>query len=190
MEPNGVPDYQLHDVTSILSIRYEKTTQFAELSLSAERTRLLATGQNRITRTPGEIVLACEEILNEFATQTWPTNGMDEIKFPVLWRQRLAKAAIRITSIEELRKELSPLCVLKFSTLNKWADLLVAKLAKSVQAANENDNSLACHIPPGVCNSDGGNNLICPEAGNSDGGSNLIRPEAGNSNSGSNLTFR
>lgn len=80
----GVPDYQLHDVTLTLSTRYEKTTQFAKLSLSAERTRLLAASQNRIAQTPGEIVLACEKRLNKFATQTWPINGMDEIKFPVL----------------------------------------------------------------------------------------------------------
>ena len=82
--PDGVPHYQLHDVTSTLSTRYKKTTQFAELSLSAERTRLLAASRNRIARTLGEIVLAYEKRLNEFATQMWPTNGMDEIKFSVL----------------------------------------------------------------------------------------------------------
>lgn len=119
MTPGGVLDYQLHDVISTLLTKNEKITQFAKFSLSTEQTKLLAASQNKIAQTPGEIVLVCEKRLNKFAIQAWPTNIIDEIKFLVLWSQRLAKIAILITSIKKLRKELFSLYMLKFFTLNK-----------------------------------------------------------------------
>ena len=34
-----------------------------------------------------------DKVLNNFALQTWPNNGLTSLKFPITWRQRLAKVA-------------------------------------------------------------------------------------------------
>lgn len=65
-----------------------------------------------------------------------------------------------------------PFYVLKFSILHKWANLLIAKLAKSIQVANKKNNDPACYILPSIFNNNGGSDMICPEISNSDGGSN------------------
>lgn len=159
MKIGGLWNYQLHDIISILLIRYKKTTDFVKLNLYAKETRLLAVSQNKIAQTPGRIILACKEILNKFATLTYLRNSIDEIKFPIVLKQHLAKRAIWITSIEELYKELSLLYILKFSIPYKWVNILVVKLAESIQTPNENNNS-AYHIPLKVCNNNSSPNII------------------------------
>lgn len=102
----------------------------------------------------------------------------------------MVKVAIQITSIKKLHKKLFLLCILKFSTLNKGANVLVIKLANSDQAVKKNDNNFTCHIPLRAYNSNGGNDLICLRACNNNNGSNLICLKAGNNNSIFNLTSR
>lgn len=75
-------------------IRYKKTTNFVKHNLYAKKTRLLAVSQNKIAQIPERIIFACKEILNKFATSTYLKNGIDEIKFPVVLKQHLAKRAI------------------------------------------------------------------------------------------------
>ena len=134
VETGNTPDFLLHDVTAAMTTRFEGTTQFAELRLAGERSRLLAANLTRTARTPYNLVLHCQEMLDRFAAETWPTNSMNELKFPIPWRQRLAKAAVQITTVVELRKELSSVCELRFSSLYRLAEILVANLVEIVQA--------------------------------------------------------
>lgn len=129
-----IPDFSLHDVTATMTTKYEKTARFAELRLSDEQNRLFAAvAQPQTVQASGNIILACEEVLDQFATRTWPNDNLDELKFPIAWRRRLAKAAIRITTVDEMRKELLPVCNLRFSSLNKWAGVLVSELIATVR---------------------------------------------------------
>lgn len=83
-----IPDFLLHDATAIMSTKYDRTPQFIKLRISAEREKLLATAARvRTARTPEDIILACEKALDRFATQKWPTNCLNVIRFPRSWRQ-------------------------------------------------------------------------------------------------------
>lgn len=55
--------------------------------------------------------------------------------------------------------------MLKFSILNEWADILVVRLAKSIQAPNKN-NCSACYRPPKVCSNENNSNVIYLKAAN------------------------
>ncbi len=124
MDAGQVPDFELHDVTAKLSMMYERTLEYSERQLSAKRDRLRTTNPRK-PRAMAEKALACEEALNGFARQRWPDHDLADIKFPSDWRKRLAKAAIRITTVEHLRKELLPACHLQFSSLKACAQELV-----------------------------------------------------------------
>lgn len=67
----------------------------------------------------------CRQVLDKWALSTWPNFGLDKLKFPLLWRQKLCKAGRRITSVEALSKKLSPSCILELSYLKNHANHLV-----------------------------------------------------------------
>lgn len=48
VELSKLPDYQLHNVTLILLIKYKKITHFIKLNLSAKQIKLLVISQNNI----------------------------------------------------------------------------------------------------------------------------------------------
>ena len=115
-----VPDFDLHNVTTRLAMMYERTLEYSNLQISAERNRLRATNP-RNPRTIAEQALACEKALDSFARQRWPDHSLANIKFPFDWRKQLAKVAIGITTVEQLRKKLLPACHLQFSSLEAYA---------------------------------------------------------------------
>ncbi len=52
--------------------------------------------------------MACTMALNNFATRTWPKDYIDELRFPLKWRLKLAKQGEKITSIDNLQQNLKP----------------------------------------------------------------------------------
>ena len=124
MVAGQVPEFELYGVTAKLAMMYERTLEYSELQLSAERDRLRVINP-RNPKTMAKQALACTAALDGFAIQRWPNDSLANIKFPSAWRKRLAKVAIRITTIEQLRKELLPACQLRFSSLYACAHELV-----------------------------------------------------------------
>ncbi len=82
--------------------------------------------------------MACETALNNSATRTWPEDCIDELRFPLKWRLKLAKQGARITSVDDLRQKLKPECRLDVSSLKQWADELVTMLKTAIEN-NPND---------------------------------------------------
>ena len=76
--------------------------------------------------------------MNGFASQKWPDHSLADVKFPSAWRKRPAKAAIRITTVEQLRKKLHPLCHLRFSSLEQCAQELVNIITSTTLANSSN----------------------------------------------------
>ena len=62
--------------------------------------------------------------MESIARQRWPDQNLVNIKFPSDWRKRLAKVGIHITTVEQLRKKLLPICHLQFSSLEACAQEL------------------------------------------------------------------
>ncbi len=137
MDAGQIPDFELHDMTARLAMMYERTLEYLECQLSAERDRLRTTNPQNL-KTMAEKALACEETLNSFARQRWPDHGLADIKFPSDWRKRLAKAAIRPTTVEQLRKKLFPTCHLRFSSLEAYAQELVDIITSTTLANSPN----------------------------------------------------
>ncbi len=137
MDAGQVPKFELHDVTARLAMMYERTLKYSELQLSAEHDRLRATN-SRNPRTMAEQALAYEAALDGFAIQRWPDHNLANIKFPSVWRKRLAKVAIQIITVEQLRKELLPSCQLRFSSLYACAYELVEIITSTVLANSPN----------------------------------------------------
>ncbi|MCJ1266411.1 hypothetical protein MMC22_006296 [Lobaria immixta] len=76
---------------------------------------------------------ACKAALAKFAVEVWP-NGTDELMFSSTLRQKIACAGVRIASVEDLRKELRPVCVLERSHLSLHADDIVKLVSSTVRA--------------------------------------------------------
>ena len=117
-----VPIFEAYDMTAKLGMIYADITKYSNLLLSGERPRLLAGNRPREPKTAAEQTHACEEALNNLVLQTWPNNGLASLKFPITWRQRLAKVVFQITSVEQLQKELFPSCLLYFLA---WTYMLI-----------------------------------------------------------------
>ncbi len=132
-EVRQVPEFDGYDITARLSMMYEHTIEYSNLLLSNERDRLLAANPIGNPRTAVEQTLACETALNNFAQQTWLDDGLADLRFPVPWRQRLAKVAIQIKTVEQLQKKLHPSCQLRFSSLHTWANTIVGLIVTSVE---------------------------------------------------------
>ncbi|WP_375449210.1 C-terminal helicase domain-containing protein [uncultured Nostoc sp.] len=135
-----VPDFELHDVTARLAMMYKRTLEYSKLQISAERNRLRATNP-RNPRTIAKQALACEKALDSFARQRWPDHSLADIKFLSDWRKRLAKVAIRITTVEQLHKELLLACHLRFSSLEACAQELVDIITSTALANSPNPPS-------------------------------------------------
>lgn len=86
---------------------YEKTLKYSELELSVERNRLYVTNLQN-PRTMVEQAIACKAVLDSFAIQRWPNHNLANIKILSAWGKELAKVAIRIITVEQLRKKLLP----------------------------------------------------------------------------------
>lgn len=132
-EAGQVPVFEAYNVTAKLGMMYAGTAEYSDLLLSSERQKLLARNPLRGPKTAAKQTRACEEALNNFALQTWPNNGLTNLGFLITWRQLLAKVAFQITSVEQLRKELLPGCLLYFSSLGTYANELVNIIIMSVQ---------------------------------------------------------
>ncbi len=109
MDAGQVTEFELHDVTTRLAMIYERILEYSKLQLSAKHDRLRETNP-RNPKTMAEQALACEAALDGFAIQRWPDYNLVDIKFLSAWRKRLAKVAIRITMVKQLRKKLLPSC--------------------------------------------------------------------------------
>ena len=81
VDAGQVPEFELYDVTARQAMMYEKTLEYSELRLSAERTRLRITTPRNL-KTTAKQALACEEALNGFASQKWPDHSIADVKFP------------------------------------------------------------------------------------------------------------
>ncbi len=66
MDAGQIPEFELHDVTTRLAMIYERTLEYSELQLSAERDRLCTTN-SRNPRTMAEQALTYKVTLNGFA---------------------------------------------------------------------------------------------------------------------------
>ena len=135
-----ISDFELHDMIAKLAIMYERTLEYSELQISAECNRLRATNSWN-PRTIAEQALAYEEAWDSFARQRWSDHSLADIKFLSDWRMRLAKVAIRITTVEQLRKELLPVCHLRFLSLEACAQELVNIITKTTLATSPNPPS-------------------------------------------------
>ena len=64
-------------------------------------------------------------MLDDWTLSTWPNFGLDKLKFPLMWRQKLCKAGRHITSVEALGRKLSPSYILELLCLKNHANHLV-----------------------------------------------------------------
>ena len=117
--------FKVYDVTAKLDMIYVNIAEYSDLLLSSKRQKLLIENLSRGLKIVAKQTRACERALNNFALQTWPNNGLTSLKFPIIWRQRLAKVVFQITLVEQLQKELLPSCLLYFSSLSIYANKLV-----------------------------------------------------------------
>ena len=116
MDAGQIPDFKLHDMTTRLAMMYERTLEYSELQIFAKRNCLRTTNPQN-PRTIAEQTLAYKKALESVARQRWPDHSLTNIKFPSDWSKRLAKVAIHITTVEQLRNNLLPACHLRFSSL-------------------------------------------------------------------------
>ncbi|WP_375449376.1 hypothetical protein [uncultured Nostoc sp.] len=133
VDAGQIPAFELHDVTAKMGMRYEKTLEYSELQLSVERQRLLAPNLPKNPRTMVELADACEAAFDGFAIRTWPNDYLANLKFPPAWRQHLAKATARVSTVEHMRKKLLPVCQLGFLSLSVWANELVEIIVSIAQ---------------------------------------------------------
>lgn len=120
MDAGQVPDFELHDVMTRLTMMYERTLEYSKRQLSAKYD-CLRTTNSRNPKTMAKQPLAYKEALNGFARQRWSDHSFAKIKFLSDWKKRLAKVAIHITIVEQLHKKLFPACHLQFSSLEACA---------------------------------------------------------------------
>ncbi len=105
MDAGQVPEFELYNVTARLAMMYKRTLKYSEVQLSAKHDHLRAT-KLRNPRTMAEQGLTYKAALDGFAIQRWPDHNLVNIKFLSARRKRLAKVPIRITTVEQLYKEL------------------------------------------------------------------------------------
>ena len=124
---NGdVPVYDIHDITARQSIRYFDSEDWESQEILVEYNWLVAQRAHQaLEQTPNDGQTMCRQVLDDWALSTWPNFGLDKLKFPLMWRQKLCKAGRRITSVEALGRELSPSCILELSCLKNHANHLV-----------------------------------------------------------------
>lgn len=101
-----------------LGIIYKHTIEYSNFLLFSKRDRLLTTNLTKTFKRMVERTLACKTVPNNFAYQTWPNDGLADLKFPISWRQRLTKAAMQIKTVEQLQKNLNSICHFCFSSLH------------------------------------------------------------------------
>lgn len=117
--------FEAYKMTAKLDMMYAGIAEYIDLLLFSEHQRLLTGNLSRGPRTVAKQTRICEEALNNFALSTWPNNRLASLKFQITWRQCLTKVAFRITSVEQLQKELLPGYFLHFSSLGIYTDELV-----------------------------------------------------------------
>ena len=83
---------------------------------------------------------ACTAALTDYAIGVWP-GGTDRLMLSDALRQRIACAGARIASVEDLRKELYPACILETSSLRVHAEDIVKIIASTVPVRAQ-DNGL------------------------------------------------
>lgn len=127
-----VPNFEGYDITAKLGMMYARSIKYYDLLLFSERQGLLVANPTRGLQTTTNQICVCEEALKYFALRTWPDNRLASLNFLIAWRQRLTKVAIRITSIEQMRKELLSGCILCFSSLDAYANTIVNIIDLSV----------------------------------------------------------
>ena len=120
-----VPKFDGYDITARLGMMYKYTIEYSNFLFSRERERLLAANPTRTSQLMVERTLRCKTVLNNFVYWTWPDDGFADLKFPIPWRQQLAKAAMQIKTVEQLQKELYLICHLFFSSLHICANTII-----------------------------------------------------------------
>ncbi len=100
-----------------MSMRFHQTREWEEIRVEEEYARRVNHEVTRAIKTSNAQQMACETALKDFVTQTWPEDYIDELRFPLKWRLKLAKQEARITSVDDLRQKLKPECRLDMSSL-------------------------------------------------------------------------
>lgn len=132
-----VPAFECQDVTAQHTIRYKNTKKYKRELVAAKQKELMEQEIIQVQKTSLIQIEACRTALNNFAIRTW-FHGMDEIFFPVAWREKLATCAARIHDLDTLRRELHPGCKLDTGSLYAHANELVALIKSAVQAVTPN----------------------------------------------------
>lgn len=99
-EVKQVLEFNSYDIIARLGMMYEHMIEYLNLLISSERNRLRIANPTKNPRITVKQTLVCKTILNKFTHWTWPDNGLADLKFPISWRQRLAKSAMQIKIVK------------------------------------------------------------------------------------------
>lgn len=117
-----IPVFERHEITARHCRRYLRTIEYQQA-----QSRINAAKRTTRPRTNKGDQDACIEALTLFAKSEWP-RGMHELMFPRSLMQRIATAAVRIKSVEDLRNELGPTHNLATGSLRAHASDIVSIL--------------------------------------------------------------
>lgn len=85
-EIKQVSVFEAYNITAKLSIIYTGTTEYFSLLLLNKCQRLLIGNLPRRLKVAAKQTYIFEEVLNKFALQTWPNNGLTSLKSPIILR--------------------------------------------------------------------------------------------------------
>lgn len=123
--------FDSHDTTA----RVFQTLEWQDVSLAAERNKLLAHEVVSRIKTTAAQQKSCRVTLDNFARITWPNHDMDLLRFPKKWQNKLAQNAAQIQTVDHLRKELNVVgCHLDFSSLSKCGETLVVSIKTTLES--------------------------------------------------------
>ncbi len=92
--------FERYDITAWHCLQYLTTTEYIQAAEIQRTTGLIQRQQREKTSMLDQD--ACKAALTDFAISKWPRK-IDELMFSSVLRQRLASAATRIISINDLR---------------------------------------------------------------------------------------
>ena len=84
----------------------------------------------------------CRQALDNLELSTWPKFGLNKLKFPLMWHQKLCKARSRITFIKALARELSSSYILGLLFLKNHSNHLVHLLVIYTESNKAEEQAL------------------------------------------------
>ena len=126
-EEGAIPDFERHDITAQHCRQYLKTNKYQQILKDQAATARQWRGRKTFMGNQKTVI----DVLTAFAEEKWP-RGMDKLMFSASLREQIAKAAVQIENVEDLCKELNPICNLAISTLKAYAKDIVSIIQQTI----------------------------------------------------------